>query len=360
MKSYTLPQVPLELVILPEVDSNQIRNLSLYTNLSKHKSKIDEVRTKWDSAKKVSNEYEYIYTSSNSRKNISQLIPVSRSFFKLREIIYDYRLNVGGTCACIAEAPGGFVQSILHHTSERKIELNTIHGITLVSDDKDIPYWNPQLIQNPLLNVCVGSDKTGDLYKLNNVLSFIKQCKKHSCQFVTADGGFDYTQDFEQELASYPLIYSEIMIALNVQAKGGTFVCKLFDLFYDSTIDLLYLLYLSYETITFCKPYTSRQSNSEKYILCRGFKGYNVIISNLLCSSFGHSKLPIQIPDEFITMINHYQMLFVKNQCMRINGTLDLISQRRIMDKPSKHQLKLAKDWCKNYNIPINRYHIYR
>ena len=53
-------------------------------------------------------------------------------------------------------------------------------------------------------------------------------------------------------------------------------------------------------------------------------------------------------------------MLFVKNQCMRINGTLDLISQRRIMDKPSKHQLKLAKDWCKNYNIPINRYHIYR
>ena len=47
-------------------------------------------------------------------------------------------------------------------------------------------------------------------------------------------------------------------------------------------------------------------------------------------------------------------MLFVKNQCMRINGTLDLISQRRIMDKPSKHQLKLAKDsGCKELAVGI-------
>ena len=51
------------------------------------------------------------------------------------------------------------------------------------------------------------------------------------------------------------------MIALNIQQPGGTFVCKLFDMFYPSTQQLLFVLYLSYESITFIKPNTSRQSN---------------------------------------------------------------------------------------------------
>ena len=99
-----------------------------------------------------------------------------------------------------------------------------------------------------------------------NVISFIKLCGKSNCQIVTGDGGFDYTTDFEQELSSYKLFYSEIMIALNIQKKGCTFICKLFDLFYRSTLNLLFILYISYDSISFIKPSTSRQSNSEKYI----------------------------------------------------------------------------------------------
>ena len=96
------------------------------------------------------------------------------------------------------------------------------------------------------------------------MVSFIKTCGKETCQLVTgSDGGFDYTDDFEQELSSYKLFYSEIMITLNIQKKGGIFICKMFDLFYTSTLQLLFILYLSYETISFTKPLTSRQSNSE-------------------------------------------------------------------------------------------------
>ena len=41
---------------------------------------------------KFSNEYEFIYTSSyaNDYKNISNITPISRSFFKLWEIINNY------------------------------------------------------------------------------------------------------------------------------------------------------------------------------------------------------------------------------------------------------------------------------
>ena len=39
----------------------------------------------------------------------------------------------------------------------------------------------------------------------------------------------------------------------------------------------------------------------------------------------------------------------------RIDATLNVISSKRILDKPSKQQIKLAKEWCKQYNIPINK-----
>ena len=62
---------------------------------------------------------------------------------------------------------------------------------------------------------------------------------------VTADGGFDYSTDYnKQELSSYKLIYSEIYIALNIQKDNGSFVLKVFDIFYHKTIQLIYLLYL--------------------------------------------------------------------------------------------------------------------
>ena len=357
MKIYTLPLTTFEVKYKESHNDilNDILNNELYEKIKSKKSGIDKVREAWDSAKKISNDYEYIYTSSNYKKNISNIIPVSRSFFKLREIIYDFHIDINGNNACIAEAPGGFVQSILKHSDEIDIQLENIYGITLISDNKDIPFWNPTIIKNKTVHISNGLDGTGDLYKLPNVISFIKTCGKETCQLVTADGGFDYTSDFEQELSSYKLFYSEIMIALNIQKKGGIFICKLFDLFYRSTLQLLFLLYLSYDTISFTKPLTSRQSNSEKYIVCRGFKGFNKDISNIMCMNFGTPIMNIDLPDEFIEMINNYHKEFIKNQINKIDNTLQIISVRKNKDKPTYKQIELAKEWCRNYKIPINR-----
>ena len=358
MKIHTLPKISFKLICNDDI-VNSIIDEYLFTQIKNKKSEIDTVQYKWDSAKKISNDYEYIYTSSNQRKNISLIIPVSRSFFKLREIIYDFKLLVNGKISCIAEAPGGFIQSILKHGEEKKRDILDIYGITLISDNPEIPYWNHSIITDKLVNICNGVDKTGDLYKLNNVLSYIKHCGKNECSLVTADGGFDYTSDFEQELSSYKLFSSEVMIALNIQKIGGTFICKLFDLFWYSTLQLVYLLYLSYETISFMKPSTSRQSNSEKYIVCQGFKGYNKEISNLMCSNFGNNCLPIELPEEFINIINNYHNKYVTYQMNRIDNTLHLINQRRNLDRPSKQQIQLALQWCKHYEIPINKGCIY-
>ena len=105
---------------------------------------------------------------------------------------------------------------------------------------------------------------------------FIKQINHNYCNLVTADGGFDYSKDYNsQELLSYKLLYSEIYIAINIQKLNGNFVIKFFDLFRYKTIQLIYLLYCCYSEIHIYKPCTSRLSNSEKYIICKGFIGCN-------------------------------------------------------------------------------------
>ena len=70
------------------------------------------------------------------------------------------------------------------------------------------------------------------LYSLNNVLSMIKNIGKESCYLVTSDGGFDNSNDYNnQEYNSLKLIYSEIFLTLNIQSKDVFFICKFFDLF---------------------------------------------------------------------------------------------------------------------------------
>ncbi len=359
MKSYTIKnEGTCSLEIETKCCNELIVNKNLYEELRKTKTLIDDHIHEWDKYKKKLNEYEYIYTSNNHYKNICKINPVSRSFFKMVEIIHDFNIDIHGNIACIAEAPGGFVESFLYHNKNNTI--STIHGITLLSKDKKIPYWNPQLCKSPLLTIYSGKDKTGDIYNFSNSLDFIKKVGRHSCDIVTSDGGFDYSTDFNnQEKSSYKLILNEILITLNIQKKGGIFICKLFDLFYESTIKLLYILYLSYDKISFIKPKTSRPSNSEKYIVCQGYRGFNKDISNLLCKYKETDFLPIQLSDFFLDKITIFNQYFINEQIKCIQLIISNIKRKGYTRNINKQFIKNAVQWCETYNMPINTKCIY-
>jgi cap1 methyltransferase len=347
MKSYQLIyNNDLFLKIINNTENICIDN-KLLNNLYKNKCKIDKVDiNKWEKYKKLHNDYEYIYTSSNKSKNIADIIPISRSYFKLHEIIKDFNIENLDYCSCIAEGPGGFINCLLN-----KNNCMLIYGITLLSNDKKIPFWSTRLFNNPrvLLNKY---KNTGDIYLKKTSDDFIKRVKKSI--LVTADGGFDYSNDFnKQELMSYKLIYSEIYIALNIQQNNGTFVLKVFDIFYHKTIQLLYLLFLSYDKVYIYKPTVSRLSNSEKYIVCTGFKGFNKEIIDILVKYYNNvDNLYIELPDKFIDVIKQYNNIFVQNQIDYINEILEFNCKN--INERIKNQIECSKEWCVKYNIPVN------
>ena len=93
---------------------------------------------------------------------------------------------------------------------------------------------------------------------------------------MTGDGGIECIGDKEfeyQEVFNVKLFLGEIIAALRVQAEGGTFILKIYDCCFRLTRQLLMLLALYYGKVQIVKPITSRPGNSEKYLLCQGFRG---------------------------------------------------------------------------------------
>jgi len=320
------------------------------------KCEIDKIPSKkWEKAKKKVNKYEYIYTSSRKNRNVCSILPVSRSYFKIYEIIKDIiKLDNEGVAGCIAEGPGGFIHCINDTTNI------TVHGITLISKtDKNIPFWNQNIINNENNILCYGNDNTGDIYKIDNTQEFITSFGGQLCNLVTADGGFDYSSDYNsQESDSYKLLFCEIYIAINIQKQGGSFLIKFFDIFNYKTIQLIYILFICYSKINIYKPTTSRLSNSEKYIVCQGFNGCNRDIIEIMSKNYDKDMF-IDVPDTFIKELLEYNDQFVNTQIITIREIISNVEDSYDI-KPTREQIKNAKEWCQKYELPINENCIYR
>jgi 23S rRNA U2552 (ribose-2'-O)-methylase RlmE/FtsJ len=325
--------------------------LALSEKLSETKALIDACPKEWDACKKMIHLHEYIYTSSFARMNIGRFDPVSRSYFKMKEMGTEYLKDIK-TCVCLAEAPGGFVQCLLETS---KTDIPTIYGITLISDDKRVPYWNRTLIRDERFSDLRGVKGNGDLIDFENVLSIIRDLGRGSQDLVTGDGGFDNSDDYNnQELNSLPLIYSEIYIALQIQRTGGTFICKLFDTFVKETVILIYLLTQCYDEVHLHKPAMSRLSNSEKYIVCSGYRGLDVTRLNYLTHHFHDHILDLPIQSSFLATIGRFNEEYSLEQIRSIDKGLGLIRDKKMRYSPTNEQVRVGEAWCKQYNIPIN------
>jgi 23S rRNA U2552 (ribose-2'-O)-methylase RlmE/FtsJ len=351
-------------------------NYSEYLLLIDEKNKINDYSKEWEKYKKMSNDYELIYLANRNLKNesIADYEPLSRSYFKMWEILYNFDFTKGMndiSYAALAEGPGGFIEAVNNYTKSLNIKTD-IYGITLNSTNKDIPGWkkaNEYILNNPNIKICYGEDGTGNLYKIENIRNFSQFIGK-KVDIVSGDAGFDFSNDFDnQEKQSSQIIFCEIVTALYIQKVGGTFICKLFDTYTNISIQFINLLSFFYEELYFVKPNTSRPANSEKYIICRGFNGIDTKIMNKLfilvknweiiedINSNINKILENTIEIELLNNIINFNTTMCNIQINNIKKTLTIIKNKNRLETLSGiivHQTKSAIEWCKKYNIPIN------
>jgi 23S rRNA U2552 (ribose-2'-O)-methylase RlmE/FtsJ len=353
MKSYILDKLHSKF-IEKNCKNDDIYFKILYNKLINCKNDIDKYTKKWEKYKKYVNTYEFVYTKYNIYINICNILPISRSYFKLHEMLYDFDIININNAICIAEAPGGFIQCL--HDNHN---LDNIYGITLLSNDDSVPVWNNKIYKYDNIKLLYGKDNTGDICNLDNIKDIVKNIN-NKCELITCDGGIDYSINFKnQELDSYEFIYNEILLSLQLQKNDGTLILKIFDIFHNYTIQLIYILYQCYDTIIINKPYTSRNTNSEKYLICKNYK-YNKNIIDFLIDNYENKKFNINLPNSFIKDIKYYNNVFVDNQINNINIVLKKILSNDIyIEKPNNLQKNKAIEWCKKYNLDINERCIY-
>ena len=371
MNSYTIHE------LVPVLLGNQIQphqrevtytNKTLRKYIHTIKQEIDHCLLEWEKNKRRLNPYEYINTPFDSfNPCVCSYKPISRAFFKLLELLNTYSFVFPKVMRSfhLAEGPGGFIEAIQHI---RKNKLDTYYGMTLIDKNKDVPLWNKceKSIMKDSRIVIETGDGTGNLYHVENLL-YVRKNYEHTMDFITADGGFDYSVDFnQQEETSLHLIFSEICFALMMQKKGGHFVLKVFDTFCSSTLELIYLLTYLYEDVIISKPMTSRPANSEKYIICTHFK----MVSNLqeikdrICECYADvqsrpytSILNLELPNLFLNKIREINSIFGQSQISTILSVLTYITDDKKVDKldqlKKSHMNKCVK-WCKKNNLDIH------
>ena len=347
----------------------------------KNKIDLENIRD-WDKAKKNSNDYELVHLPSRKLKHesIAAYEPLSRSYFKMWEILHNYgfftveqqksKINIVN----IAEGPGGFIEALVNYRYKYFRQTDEINAITLKSVTKEIPGWDKAqsfLRENPNVKINYGVDNTGNIYKLENIKHFSENLAEKA-DFITADGGFDFSSDFnDQEKQSLRIIFCEIVLALSCQNLGGTFICKFFDLYSKTSLKLIFLLKCLYNEIIIDKPVTSRPANSEKYIICKDFLGidtnylsklYIVVKSweileekeNTIIDIFSDNE---DIPAEFLDSILSFGTKHFYLQKNNIDKTLGLIHNKPNLAELNgliENQISCACKWCEKYNVDLN------
>tara|TARA_Y100000768_G_scaffold385281_1_gene371106 strand:- start:3673 stop:4527 length:855 start_codon:yes stop_codon:yes gene_type:complete len=276
----------------------------------------------------------------------------------------------------LAEGPGGFIEAFCNIRNNYE---DNYYGITLISNDINVPSWKSSqnyLLNNKNIQIEYGKDNDGNLFSYNNFLSILEK-HGNSMNYITADGGFDFSIDFnKQEEISTKLIVTQILYAIVLQKPKGIFVLKIFDTFTKIILESIYLLSCLYKSIYVYKPNTSRLANSEKYLICKEYTE-NENVRNYIIKNFSYiidnineldSFINVSIPKYYILKFEEINITYGHQQIENIKNTINLINEKNSSKNLDNINSKInilvnnnimkSINWCNKYGLPINKIYL--
>jgi cap1 methyltransferase len=179
------------------------------------------------------------------------------------------------------------------------------------------------------------------------------------------------TEFNNKEQLHYGLILSEIYTALKLQKPGGHFALKVFDVFTETSIHLLFILHIAYKEVYVYKPKTSRPTNSEKYVICKNFTLSDELkvdlLNNLKQLSAAIGKLKSKyisfrlfetIPEYFVNDIKHMNTDLLKKQCSFLQQAVELCQNGSFLEQYDsqltqsiERRKQVFQEWEQIYNL---------
>lgn len=204
----------------------------------------------------------------------------SRAYHKIGEIFASCALPFPKASLHLCEAPGGFVQWI----GDNHVCRDEWQWTALSLPDGPI-------FRRDLLQMSCGEVRLCDVNEFD--------ANGATYDLVTADGAADMDHaNIEEE--HYPLLLSQTRTALSSLKPGGTFVLKFFEGGSALTLSLIACCTHAFSSTSVIKPHTSRATNSERYLVCRGFVPDSVLPNALpVCVADGWMREAAEVMDSF-------------------------------------------------------------
>jgi len=194
-----------------------------------------------------------------------------------------------------------------------------------------------------------------DISNTKSIIKFNEEVKKKQNNHIIIG---DYGHDNEGEI--YNILINEILIALTYQNNNGHFILKIYESFTIPTLKLIYILSACYEEVYIYKPYFSRPSESDKYIICKNYqKNKTLLIANIVKilqsvktepNKYIYSIIPkLILPQTFLNKIIFINIKLINTQQIIINNIIKYIKQNNYFGDNyhsyKSEQLKAIKWW---------------
>ncbi|VDK52982.1 unnamed protein product [Anisakis simplex] len=179
----------------------------------------------------------------------------------------------------LCEAPGAFISALNVYLRLKKPDLkwswraNTLNPHYEWTRTSDM-FVDDELLTSTHSNWLFGEDNSGDIMQWDReYLNTLLENNEHYFNLITADGSLYCQNDpSNQECLTYPLLKKQVEISLFLLETGGSLVIKIYTMLREETSSLIARLLRSFDEVDLFKPSSSKPSNSEVYLICRGYK----------------------------------------------------------------------------------------
>ena len=205
--------------------------------------------------------------------------------------------------------------------------------------------------------------------KLDNISNINKLLKdldkyKEKADLMISDNNYDFsTKIYEEQEAFKPLI-ANFILALKAQKEGGSFVCKIYEMFTDVTIKLICILKHFYKNVYIHKPYTSNFLKTEMYLVCKDFKPTKAFsndinkLEKLFNNIDSNSEIfdiitEFKIPEKIFEKILNMNILISSLQFNQINKLITYIENKEYFGEDyhnyREKQIEASKFWLNTF-----------
>ena len=217
----------------------------------------------------------------NAIQQLTNAQNVTNAWIKALELLNHYkcipRKAENFTYMGIGEFPGSFILAVNYAVSFVHIKNFKWIGASLldINAETKSPLEDAyKLYENYPNNWLMSPNNNGDVTSISNLLDCHERYP-NNVDVITGDIGMNFEGNYgEEESVQAHANVGQIASALMMLKKGGISMTKMYSYFEPLTVSLLAVVTRVFDRIEMSKPMFSRPGNTETYLICIGYKGY--------------------------------------------------------------------------------------